>query len=112
MSDDVMKVVRVPIGSLAARLYHAEQEYIRADRQLEQLLTSLYPSFSGYEFGPDGIDIYEAIASEASAGALFRAGFAAVRVHDHKKNKFIRCDCAIARDYMTRKDDHDSVQSR
>ncbi len=103
MPDTVITKVTVPIGSLAARLYHAEQEYIAADRQLESLLNSLYVGFSGYEFGPDGIDIYDAIASDAAAGALFRAGFRAVRVHDHEKKKFIRCGCSIARDLNTRK---------
>lgn len=95
-----INTVRVPIGSLAQRLYRAERELIDAERQLESMLASLYGSFSDWEVGPDGIDIYEAVASPAAAACLFRSGFRAVRVHDHKQDRFVKCGCFIERDLI------------
>lgn len=95
-----MNTLRVPIGSLAARLYKAVQEMIDAERQLEAMLVSLYGSFSDWEAGPDGLDVYDAIDSAAAASALFRAGFRAVRAHGHERSKFVRCACAIRRDLL------------
>ena len=95
-----MNTVRVPIGSLAARYYRAWQELHAAERQLEQMLSSLYSSWSDWEAGPDGIDVYDALDSEAAAAALHRAGFRAVRVHDHERRRFSKCSCAIRRDLL------------
>lgn len=95
-----MNTVRVPIGSLAARLYKAERELLDAERQLEQMLTSLYGAFSDWEAGPDGIDIYTAVDSPAAAYSLFRAGFEAVRIHDHERRRFTKCACPIQRSLL------------
>jgi hypothetical protein len=92
-----MNALRVPLGSLAAKYYKAWREFRAVEDQLESLVESLYGS-NRFEIGADGIDVYEAIASEATAAALWRAGFRSVRVHDHKKNKFLRCACAVALD--------------
>lgn len=100
MPDDVMRVIRVPIGSLASRLYHAEHELLRAEKQVESLLESLYGKFSDYEYGPDGIDVFDAIDSSPATHALFRAGFPAVRCHAHPRSKFAKCACPIHHDML------------
>lgn len=97
---DEIRTLTVPVGSLAARLHRAESELIAAERQLESMLTSLYGSFSDWEAGPDGLDVYDTEDSPAAASALFRAGFRSVRCHDHDKTKFARCGCAIRRDLI------------
>lgn len=94
-----MNVIRVPLGSLAAKYYKTWSEYREAEDQLESLVIALYGSHR-FEVGPDGIDIYEAVRSGAHAKALFRAGFASVRVHDHKAERFMKCACAIERDHL------------
>lgn len=97
---DGMNTVRVPIGSLAARYYRAVDELIAVERQTEQLIAALYESFSEWEAGPDGIDIYDAIDSTAAAQALMRAGWKAVRCHNHERRRFKHCACAIRRDLL------------
>lgn len=100
MPDDVINTVRVPIGSLAARLYHAERELLAAEKQIEAMLTSLYGSWGDWEYGPDGLDVFDAVDSTAAAAALFRAGFRAIRCHEHARTKFVKCGCAIRRDLL------------
>lgn len=95
-----MHTVRVPLGSLAARVYRAERELLDAEKQLESLLAALYGSYSDYEYGPDGLDIYDAVDSPAHAMALFRAGWKAVRCHSHARGKFKHCACAIHRSLL------------
>ena len=92
-----MNTVRVPIGSLAARYYKAWREFRCAEEQLESLIVALYGS-NRFEVGADGIDVYEAIASDANAAALWRAGWTAVRVHGHRRDRFLRCNCTTAKD--------------
>lgn len=99
MSDRVMHTVRVPLGSLASKYYKTWREFREAEDQLESLIVALYGS-NRFEVGPDGIDVYEAIPSEAHAKAMFRAGFRVVRVHEHKQDKFTRCGCRVERDHM------------
>jgi hypothetical protein len=96
---DGMVVVRVPLGSLALKYYKAWREYRDAEDQLETLILALYGS-NRFEVGPDGIDVYEAQPSDASALAVFRAGFRSVRVHEHKRDRFLKCSCRIDRDLL------------
>jgi hypothetical protein len=94
-----MHTVRVPIGSLAAKYYKSWRAYREIEEQLESLIVELYAS-NRFEVGPDGIDIYEAVASPAAAACLFRSGWRSVRVHDHKQDRFLKCGCAIERDLL------------
>lgn len=100
LKRDVVTTETVRAGSIAARFYKALAELIDAERQIDGLLTALYGSYSDFEIGPDGIDIYDAVDSAAAASALFRAGFRSVRAHDHDKTKFAKCSCSIRKDIL------------
>ncbi len=88
-----MVTSRSPVGSLATSLFSAERAYLTAEHVLEQLLDSLFDSWSDYEVGNFVIDVYDAIDSEAARDALSRAGFVASYAHEHSKAKFRTCSC-------------------
>ena len=90
----------VRAGSIASRVLHAEHELLAAEKQLESLIAALYGTYSDYEYGHDGLDIYDAMDVPALAAALHRAGWRAVRVHGHSRDKFAKCCCVIRRDSL------------
>lgn len=92
-------------GSLAQALRDATGNLRGVQRDVEELVTSLYPEWSpkfpmsrGWQFTePDMLDIYDAIDTPAATAALHRAGLHHVTTHDHRRGAPCRCVATIKR---------------
>jgi len=97
MSRRAIKIESTPLGTLAANLFCAQDSLLYAERQLEDLLDSLYGRSEWMDFEFDSveraIDVYGAVESEAALDCLFRVGFARVTQHQHGPNEFKHCGC-------------------
>lgn len=101
LKRDVVTTETVAVGSLAARIVAAETELLDAERQLEQMLDSLFGDreWLGFEVGPRReLDVYSTTESAAAVAALHRAGFPAIRLHAHALEKFKACGCRTQKD--------------
>ncbi len=101
---DVIVTETVPVGSLAARIIKAEREKLDAEKQLEQMLDSLFGErdWQTFEVGPRReLDVYAVVESAAAAAALFRAGFRSIRLHPHEREKFRACACRCQEDPLS-----------
>ncbi len=104
LKRDVVTTETVAIGSLAARIVAAERELLDAERQLEQMLDSLFGErdWKHFEVGPRReLDVYAVTDSAAAVAALHRAGFPTVVLHAHERAKFTTCACRSIRDPLT-----------
>lgn len=96
-----IRTVTVPVGSLASKLFKAEREWLHAEKQLEQMLRSLFGNeWSDYEYARGELDVFDVIPSDAAVFALMRAGFRVVKLHDHAKQKFATCACVAQKDVL------------
>lgn len=93
MARDTITTKMVPIGSLAVDLVSAERRKLRAERELHELLDSLFASWTTYEHHEFVLDVYTADESDAARDALRRAGFIAIYLHDHAADSFAHCNC-------------------
>ncbi len=83
-------------GSMAARLFGAEDAFLAAEHDLEDLLDSLYADgWQDWDAEPiaAAINVYGVIPAPSAVTALHRAGFALVYEHDHPASQFVRCAC-------------------
>lgn len=99
---NVIATEAVAVGALATRLGVAEQEYLAAERQLEDMLDSVYgrDGWSAWEFAAGVLDVYDVLDSDAAVFALHRAGFRVVTQHGHAQAKFSTCACRSRRDLL------------
>jgi len=89
------------VGSLARELCDATTDLQERELDVEAVLASLFPGWvplfprsRGWRFTrPSVIDVFGAIDSPASAGALHMAGFTIVTIHDHGSDA-AHCECA------------------
>lgn len=96
-------MTRAEPGSLAGRLFAAEDALLSTETELEELLDSLYNvggadgerQWQGFEHDRALalVEVYGVVASPAAADALYRAGFAAVLQHHHEREQFVHCAC-------------------
>jgi hypothetical protein len=101
MTPNEIRTVTVPVGSLASRVFRAERELLSAEKQIEDMLRSLFGNDWGdYDYGLGTLDVYDVIDSRAAVFALMRAGFRVVVLHDHPKKKFVQCACLHQRDHL------------
>lgn len=92
---DVITTEAVAVGALAARHARAEHELLAAERQIEDMLDSLYgrDGWTEWEAHEQTLDVYDVLASDAAVFALQRAGFRAVTQHNHARSTFAHCAC-------------------
>ncbi len=93
---NVILVTSSQAGALASSLFAAESAFLRAEHELEAVLTALYPDgWEGMEFCriTGALDVFGVTAYPAAVDALYLAGFRRVVEHPHPRRAFIGCPC-------------------
>ena len=84
---------------IARELFRAELGLRQAEDQLDELLDSLFgdrpDDWSDYHYDRSdrSLEVFSVIPADAAFDALVRAGFQRVWLHDHSRDKFLRCAC-------------------
>lgn len=86
--------------NLAAAYYAADRRLDDARREIEKLLTAVFPGWQSWEFTkPNGIDVYGAFESTRGVARLHAVGFVTVILHDHlATERLITCRCRAFED--------------
>lgn len=80
---------------IAQALFGAQSVVKRAERELEQLLDSIFTDWQDYETdrASRSIDVFGVFPTPLARERLQEAGFANVHQHDHDRARFLRCVC-------------------
>lgn len=93
------------VGALAQALLTVETRMRAVEKDVTDFLDSLFPSsasrlgWQGWQFDRSepsalGIQVYDVLTpSPAAVGALHRAGFVVVTIHNHEAARYLSCAC-------------------